>query len=92
MKKIIVVGATGKLGSVVAEGLKGTCDCADTEGGCMNSNAGPWNDYVVIDKKIKHKDEVEEEKKEEEGPASASLDFVDRQGASAAQAAYHTDQ
>ncbi len=51
----------------------------------MNSNAGPWNDYVVIDKKIKHKDEVEEEKKEEEGPAASSnLDFVDRPGASAA--------
>ncbi len=49
----------------------------------MNSSAGPWNDYIVIDKKIKHKDEVEEEKKEEEGPANA-LDFVDRPGASAA--------
>ena len=47
----------------------------------MNSNAGPWNDYVVKNKRIKHKDdpeEQEEEKKEEEGPTS--LEFVERPG------------
>ena len=32
----------------------------------MNSDAGPWEDYVVVNKRIMHKNEVEEEKKEEE--------------------------
>ena len=46
--------------------LGGTCTCSHVEGGCLNSSAGPWNDYVVVNKRIKHKDEIEEEKKEAE--------------------------
>ena len=40
------------------EFLGGTCTCSHVEGGCMRSNAGPWNDYVVINKRIKHKAEI----------------------------------
>ena len=44
------------------EFLGGTCTCSHVEGGCMNSNAGPWNDYILTpDKRIKHKDEVARE-------------------------------
>ena len=32
----------------------------------MRSNAGPWNDYVVINKRIKHKAEIAQEEAEEE--------------------------
>jgi hypothetical protein len=48
--------------------LGGTCTCSHVQGGCMNSDAGPWEDYVVVNKRIMHKNEVEEEKKEEEEP------------------------
>jgi len=44
--------------------LGGTCTCSHVEGGCLFSRAGPWNDYVVINRQIKHKDEVEREKQE----------------------------
>ena len=54
----------------------------------MNSDAGPWNDYVVKNKRIRHKDEPEEEKKEEEGPVS--LEFIERPGAAAA--GYRSEQ
>ena len=48
------------------EFLGGTCTCSHVEGGCMRSNAGPWNDYVVINKRIKHKAEIAQEEAEEE--------------------------
>jgi len=47
--------------------LGGTCTCSHVQGGCMHSSAGPWQDYVVVNKRVIHKSEVvEEEKKEEE--------------------------
>jgi len=46
--------------------LGGTCTCSHVPGGCLDSAAGPWNDYVVVNKRIKHKNEIEEEKKAEE--------------------------
>ena len=55
--------------------LGGTCTCSHVEGGCLYSNAGPWNDYVVIDKQIKHKDEVQNEDEEEEKKEDVSLQF-----------------
>lgn len=43
------------------EFLGGTCTCAD-RGGCQNSDAGPWNDYVpVLPFGAKLKSEVEKE-------------------------------
>ena len=42
--------------------LGGTCTCAHVEGGCMFSNAGPWQDYVTINKRIYHKSEIEQAK------------------------------
>lgn len=47
--------------------LGGDCTCSHVEGGCLHSDAGSWNDYVCIDRELKHKSEllVEEEKKEE---------------------------
>lgn len=30
--------------------LGGTCTCSHVEGGCMYSNAGPWNDYDMLPK------------------------------------------
>ncbi len=55
--------------------LGGTCVCAHIAGGCLESKVGPWQDFKVIDKKLYHKDEDpnkqgEEEKKEEDGPAT----------------------
>ena len=32
--------------------LGGTCTCSQVEGGCMFSNVGPWQDYVIINKRI----------------------------------------
>ena len=48
--------------------LGGTCTCSHVEGGCLYSDAGPWEDYVTVNKRLFHKNEIEEEKKEEEGP------------------------
>ena len=48
------------------EFLGGTCTCSHVEGGCLYSDAGPWNDYVVINRRIKHKEEVEREAAEEQ--------------------------
>ena len=45
--------------------LGGFCTCYN-DGGCLNSGAGPWNDYVVVNKRLKHKSEIEEEKSDEE--------------------------
>ena len=62
--------------------LGGTCTCSHVEGGCLYSRAGPWNDYIVIDRQIKHKDEVERERQEEEakveelGPDDVNLVFI----------------
>ena len=47
------------------EFLGGTCTCPDVQGGCLYSNAGPWNDYVVVNKRIKHKSEVEQEERDQ---------------------------
>jgi len=67
------------------EFLGGTCTCSHVEGGCINSDTGPWQDYVLINNRPRHKDELlsteqEEEKKEpatnsdvELGQAAASL-------------------
>ena len=41
--------------------LGGTCTCSHVEGGCLESNAGPWNDYVLVNKRIKHKQEIAQE-------------------------------
>ena len=41
--------------------LGGTCDkCEHVKGGCTLSNLGPWNDFVVVNKKLKHKYEIKE--------------------------------
>lgn len=48
--------------------LGGGCECAHVEGGCINSNIGPWNDFEIhgtgIRPKQAHHDE-EEAKTEE---------------------------
>ena len=44
--------------------LGGTCTCSHVEGGCLHSNAGIWNDYVVVNRQVKHINEVEEEKRD----------------------------
>ena len=44
--------------------LGGTCTCPHVEGGCLYSSEGIWNDYIVVDKRIKHKEEVAREQRE----------------------------
>lgn len=48
------------------EFLGGTCTCSHVEGGCLYSKAGPWNDYVVINRQIKSKAELAQQQSEEE--------------------------
>lgn len=35
--------------------LGGDCTCHESEGGCMHSNAGPWQDFNLVNKRIVHK-------------------------------------
>lgn len=70
--------------------LGGTCNkCEHVKGGCTLSNLGPWNDYVVVNKKLKHKDEIEENRvseyhqlelieNEKEGKELPSTDHISR--------------
>lgn len=47
--------------------LGGTCECAHVEGGCINANKGPWNDYEIHGNGIRLKQaNAEEEVKTEE--------------------------
>ena len=42
--------------------MGGDCEC---EGGCINSNIGPWNDYEIHGTGIRPKGQAEESKTEE---------------------------
>ena len=48
--------------------LGGTCTCSHVEGGCLNSRAGPWNDFVFSgpNRQLKHRSEVEAEAAQQE--------------------------
>lgn len=56
----------------IPEFLGGKCTCSHHPEGCISSNIGPWNDYMITDSGIISKEEIEkancpeeEEKKEE---------------------------
>ena len=49
--------------------MGGQCRCEGVEGGCINSNKGPWNDYEIFGNGIRLKGSgaaQEEESKTEE--------------------------
>ena len=83
--------------------LGGTCTCSHVEGGCMFSQAGPWEDYVCINKRIYHKSEIEkgkghgddEEIKREEykdarkGFESQQIDYQSAQAATTAMTTFN---
>ena len=53
--------------------LGGTCTCPHVEGGCLHSDAGPWNDKAFAKKNKELLNEVEEEKKQDTNfPQTAS--------------------
>ena len=45
--------------------LGGECTCPGVEGGCINSNKGPWNDFEIHGRGIRPKGADEEQKTEE---------------------------
>ena len=52
----------------IPEFMGGQCKCEHVEGGCINSNIGPWNDYEIHGYGIRRKGtgEAAEESKQEE--------------------------
>ena len=46
--------------------MGGQCTCPDVEGGCINSNKGPWNDFEIHGYGIRRKGAQSEEAKTEE--------------------------
>lgn len=41
--------------------LGGNCSCPHVEGGCLDSVAGPWTDYEVVNRRIVHRSELEDD-------------------------------
>lgn len=72
----------------IPEFLGGQCRCEHVEGGCINSNKGPWNDYEIHGYGIRRKGEAgpqDEEAKTEEVTSAAAQQPADGGDGAAAQ-------